>query len=326
MGADDCIGVASLERDVTRRLGYDPFAGEAQQWLEGIVVAEGGQYRAVLFERDSAGKGLGRREIVDGTGSCAQLSEAISLAVALIIDPNAQLRPLETPAPDGASTHAPKVALATAPDGASPATALVTAPSAATPSPSAAPLTCPPPPSDPALDRADTNPSLWLLPGLRWGIFPELTPTVEFAVEAEFGSTRGLSYRLGVVYLPENKVKDDLATLSYGLTAGLVELCAGNTGKVRAFGCLGLEGGALHTVVHDPDPDEPGERLWLAGRGSLGGEVTLLGPLSLQLRLLAAVPVLPWTFHVTVDGTRHQLFSQRFWELGGALGLGLRFF
>jgi hypothetical protein len=129
-----------------------------------------------------------------------------------------------------------------------------------------------------------------------------------------------------MAYFPEQKIRDALATLSYGLTAGVLGLCAKSRGELRGFGCMSLEGGALHTVVHDPNPVGPGDRAWIAARIELGFEWTVSSPLFIQLRALGAVPLTQWDFYTYLNGVRHQSFSQPWLQMGAALGLGVRFF
>jgi hypothetical protein len=323
--ATTCLGLLALERDVTRRLGYNPFGGEARQWIDGFVTASSSGFRAQLFERDANGTTLGRRTLEDESADCRHISDAVSLAIALIIDPLARLRSLDAaPTSEEMSQHTPQQL---------PESQVVDPNVTSQPCPVLKPMgtiTIPPTSREtaPNVSPVVNNKSalVWIAPGFRQGLFPALSPSVEFTVDVKSHHVLPLEYRLGMVYLPERKVAHTNATLSYGLTAGLFDLCLVTAGTLSGFFCTGFEGGALHTVVHDPDPYQPGDRLWFAGRFEAGSEWNVIGPFSLQLRLIGTVPFTRWVFRVRQNEVPHELYSQPFFQPGLAIGFGMRFF
>jgi hypothetical protein len=339
-GATSCIGVTDLEHDVARRLTYNPFVGEPHQWIDGIVSVEGGQYVVRLFERDATGHTLGTRTLSDGARDCRHLGEAVSLAIALIIDPTVALSPLSQ-----APTEKELLSSQRTPESVSNdfnGSSHLTQPPT---QPLVPPVECEgttvrnsavrgPLPSATSTSKGrdydgkdpNKNHSLALGSTVRSGIFPEAALGVELLSEGTLGTVLPIEYRIGMTYFPEQKIRHTLATLSYGLTAGVIGLCAKSQGELRGFGCFSLEGGALHTVVHDPNPVGPGDRAWMATRIELGFEWTVVSPLFIQLRALGSVPLTQWDFYTYLNGQRHQAFSQPWLQWGAAIGLGVRFF
>lgn len=92
-GAEKCIGTQELARSVETLLGRATFvsAADAELAVEGRVEKkkEGG-FRAVLSISTAKGEGQGTREL-DVSGECSELNEPVALAIALLIDPDAEL-------------------------------------------------------------------------------------------------------------------------------------------------------------------------------------------------------------------------------------------
>src|SRR5262249_51464365 len=88
-GADACMTTSELERDVSQRLGRDPFAAAAGLLIEGTVAHDGHRWIAKLWVRDSAGTLIGSRELTSEADNCESLGRAVGLAIALSIDPEA---------------------------------------------------------------------------------------------------------------------------------------------------------------------------------------------------------------------------------------------
>jgi len=93
-GADGCIGTSELARSVETLLGRSVFvsAAKADVSVEGRVAPlPSGGWRALIAMSDSDGKSLGEREIASEEPSCRSLDDAVALAIALMIDPDAAL-------------------------------------------------------------------------------------------------------------------------------------------------------------------------------------------------------------------------------------------
>lgn len=91
-GAQSCPDGATLESDVTQRLGRNPFVSGASQRIEGVVSRHEARWVARVYVRDGAGVLVGSREITSDAPGCASISNAIALAIALTIDSDAALR------------------------------------------------------------------------------------------------------------------------------------------------------------------------------------------------------------------------------------------
>ncbi|NUP11775.1 MAG: hypothetical protein HOW73_37485 [Polyangiaceae bacterium] len=110
-GAESCIGTQELAQSVEKLLGRSVFvpASAAELAIEGRVEkkADGSGFRAVLSVSNKKGEALGSREI-DGAGACSTINDPTSLAIALMIDPNAQLGAAPEPPPKEPPKEEPK--------------------------------------------------------------------------------------------------------------------------------------------------------------------------------------------------------------------------
>ncbi|MGC4069682.1 MAG: hypothetical protein QM784_34490 [Polyangiaceae bacterium] len=263
-GAQGCPSTLALQAEVTERLGYSPFTGSPSQWIEGYAVVESGRYLVRIFERDASGKALGTRTLSSELGDCSELGDATSLALALIVDPNAPLKPLPpsteaktavvsneggphtVPESSGKGTGASATAselVATATDPG------LTGSRQANSCPESVRHAREPSSRRPANDgncgdgeasistQSDvasrgvscdepTNATgIALLSGWRLGTFPSPAFGVEFAAEGPMVRILALRYRLGMLFLPEQVVAHDAAKLGYTLTAGHLSAC-----------------------------------------------------------------------------------------------------
>jgi hypothetical protein len=100
-GADSCIATQHLARAVEERLGRETFVSAAQADLsvEGRIEKKPkGGWRAVITMRDPKGALLGTREVERDEPSCDAMSEPLALIIAVMIDPDAAMRPKGEPA------------------------------------------------------------------------------------------------------------------------------------------------------------------------------------------------------------------------------------
>ncbi len=94
-GAESCIATQALSRAVEERLRRAVFVSpsNADLSVEGHVERAGKGFRAEVTVRDAQGANLGRRELQSPGAACSGLDEPLALAIALMIDPDADRAP-----------------------------------------------------------------------------------------------------------------------------------------------------------------------------------------------------------------------------------------
>lgn len=294
-GADRCPSPASVERDVARRLGREPWARDAARSIEVVASRPERRWLASIFVRDRDGALLGTRDLAADGDDCVALAASVALAVALAIDPDA-VEPPPAPAP--------------------------VAPSAPPP-PRAAPRARrvrPPAPRRPTATRArGGGVALRAVAGA--GLLPGIAPGV--ALGAEVLSVGDFRVTTGFVLFPEARTGD--GAFGFGLAAGSLSACAATSRRARAalVGCAGALVGAMHGVVYDLRPVGAGDRPWVALQAGARVEARVAGALYAELGADLVVPLLRHRYGVV--GRPEVAFQQR--PVGGAghLGVGLRF-
>lgn len=290
-GAESCIDAQELETRVRRRLGSEPFDPRASRSIEGVVQRAGAGWRAQIVVRARPEDvNPPRRELQSAAEDCDSLSNAVVLAVALAIDPEASFSdaPVNTPSPRTSS--APK----------------------------------PPLPAKPPIDAAESPPAgladLSLAGQL--GLLPRASLGMGLGVAAVL--TRRFELGLRVQAFPEVEV-DGVPSYAVGLAALTVELCGVTTRRkplvLRA--CAGPSLGLLHASVLVGDRTQPGQRASLAADLGLDAAFALTRNLALQLGARAVVPVTRYRF--TLEGSEQALFAQPVIAGSASLGLELRF-
>jgi hypothetical protein len=290
-GAGSCIDAAELEARVKRRLGTEPFDPRASRSIEGVVQRTGAVWRAQIVVRArSDDANPPRRELESAAADCESLGNAIVLAVALAIDPEAAFSdatvkrpppppPVEAPTP--------------------------TAPESRTASAEAT-----------LAGRAELTLAgqLGLLPkaslGLSVGVATELTRRFELGLRARA--------------FPEVEVGGE-PSYAVGLTALTLELCpvARPGQRVVLRACAGPSLGLLHAAVLVGDRTQPGQRASLAAELGLDAAFALTPTLAFELSARAAVPVTRYRF--TVEGSEQALFAQSVIAGMASAGVELRF-
>jgi hypothetical protein len=315
-GAESCPAADALAADAIRRLGYDPFTADPARTLEGLVTRDGSRWRALLFVRDASGTTLGTRELSSDAPDCASLSEAVTLAVVLAIDPQAALRP-----PPPAPTAPPE-------------------PPPAPPPPDPIPAPTPdPPPVAPAPSPTPAPPPWHQRPGVRarvalaHGVVPGVAAGVDLAIQGT-SAWNFLSWGAGMLFVPMARA-DAMSESGHGLFAGWLEACAGIAPMeplvLRA--CARGAVGAVSVYVFPsnalrPVEGGPGEYPWLAVGAVARASVRMIGPLVLELEGGALGAVVRQSFAVapTMEGgMAENLYAQSPLALTAAAGLGLTF-
>lgn len=330
--AADCIAASALQSEIARRMGHDPFEGPARQWIEGFIQRQAEYYELQLFERDADGNTMGTRRLREQAGDCHKLDDAIVLAIALIIDPTAQLAPPMARVPDASNPAAAKgqsliaAPRASLPQRAIPAakpgrdSAFVVAPAASRPSaaPTQSDIVRKPGAAFASMDAVVLG---GVLPGAAVGA--EMTTRVSLDLRERF------ALRLSGLFVPETRQRSAAGDLGYGLTALEAGACLSTqlrrAARLVGFGCVGFGLGAVHTVVHSPEPLKPNDRLWAAFRFELGADLRVFGPVWLGVRAFDLLAPRRWDFNVMVNRQRTQAFSQKALMPGAALGVALHF-
>jgi hypothetical protein len=242
-GAAACIDASMLEARVRQRLGSDPFDPRAQRTVEGVVRREGESWSAQIAVRAHPGDAEPpRRELKSQTKDCEALGEAVVLAVALAIDPEAAFSTPKPPAP-------PPPATAPAP----PPPPVVVA---------AAPT------SGARAGRAELG-----LAG-QAGLLPRASFGASLLAAAALSAHFEIAARAQV--FPAVAVSGD-PSYSIGLALGDVRLCARRPARVEVAACGGPAAGVISAALLTGTRAQPGERAWFAA--ALGLEAALaLGP------------------------------------------------
>lgn len=258
-GAEACIAPRELAREVERRLGRAVFvsAAQADVTVEGHVEADAPGFRAVIRLLDADGTALGTRELESADATCAELAPTLSLAMALMIDPDSGNA--YTPPPPMPVTPAPPMPLRVTPAGHD----------------ASARGAAPPSAPDASRMRVDAGPvlSAGLLPGvtapgvaLRWLFDVDGVPGFEFS---------------GAYFPPTDVEAMPDLELAYGGVA-LCPLSFGTTTRLEP--CGGVHVGWLHASTGYEDV---AVIPFLGARGSH----RVFGPLVASLGLGVFVPM-----------------------------------
>src|SRR5688572_22071332 len=87
-GAKRCPSQGAVVNRVRERLGYEPLALEAASAIEVSIVRTGDELVAEIIVRAKAGEGRSSRTIRSQVFDCTAPSDALVLAIAMIIDPD----------------------------------------------------------------------------------------------------------------------------------------------------------------------------------------------------------------------------------------------
>ena len=279
-------------------MGRDPFAADASRVLTVRFRHRSNRWSARITARDASHEGDGVRELSRRTETCAALADAVELAVALAIDPDAPLAPQRPPEP----TCPPPVEC---------------------PAPAVCPVTeCPRVEPRVVVREVPVAPrgvpsSVSLRGGATVGA-TLLAPVV--LVEFRSRHERPWHAAAGALFVPATHA--DSAT-GFGLTAAYAGFCAGTLGAVRASGCVGLQLGALHAVVYELVPLAPGDRVWFGAYLGASLRVNLAGPVFAEGAARATLAIAQQRY--TVRGRAAPALDPWPVALDATLGLGVDF-
>jgi hypothetical protein len=276
--AASCPDTPSIEADVVRRLGWDPFTPGAARALDVRVTREGGTWRAVIEYRTSDGTLAGSRVVTSSAETCDSLAAAAALGIALIVRTS-------TPEPPPA-----------APDS----------------GPANPPVPAPCTPTDcPKVSDSKPHAGVFAAGAGALGILPGFAPGG--ALVGNVPLAEHVLLTVSAVLLPEVRREDDVGSYAFGGAFGSVGACyAAKFGeRVSIAGCASLELGSVHVVVFEPEPVGPGARFW--GAGAVGPRLDW-NPTGVLHALFGVELLVPFTrrsFDVRrADGSQTTVFEQ----------------
>ncbi len=307
-GADGCVATQPLARAVEERLGRTVFvsASQADVSVEGRIERKAGAWHAVLTLRDANGATLGTRELDRRDASCDAMTEPLALIVAVMIDPEAALRP--RPAP----REAPPPELP--PPTEKPASPPPVEDRPAPPPPRPAPRTEP--------WRFEGGAQL----GVNYGLAPNVAPgagvhAILYPPGVPIGF-RGYT----VLFLPSEAEKDG-ARATFDMLYGGGALCPTLRGRVNLLGCLGGQLGLLR-----PRADSRGRGISeellpvLNAMAELRVHAPIVAPIAAAAGVGVGLPILrPELEYRRTDGRTDVLHRAEAYLLTADVGLGFVF-
>jgi hypothetical protein len=306
-GAETCAAAEVIAGGVRARLGRDPFATPAERHIEGWVERSDDRWLAHLNVTGLDGASIGARQLESSEATCATLVDAVTLAVVLMIDPQASL----DPQPSGP----PKTAAETAPD---PAPAALVAPQPApTPAVPAQAATAREPPPQPPDIR---EPGLAMTAALRAlavsGVLPRVSAGVEAGAELELSRHVGVAAAVG--FLPT--VRTDDKRFAFGLMEASFGPCLTLVGQARTrLGlCVEAQLGAIQARTYHVESLPRTDHFWFAVRAGTRLNQRLLGPLGFEFGVQAVAPVTRHDFALRgSDEHVYQAQALGFWASAG---------
>ena len=302
-----CPDERAIRAEVDRRLGHTAFSESASR---AIVVryrpSSRGRRRARITVQEST-SAASVREIVQDGPDCAALFDAVALAVALVIDPDAALRPLTT-LPAAPSTPTVASTCPEAPARVCPECAICSPP---------APPSAPPP----APPRRRPLPPAWIavVGGVVLGVLP--APALGLGFTASVPFRAHLSFDLGASYLPPVGTRDGAASI--GWTVARAGACLDTTPSwAQVGGCADALVGALHLAALQLQPVAPGDRAWIGTAAEVHARLLPGNRWVLSVQARAIVPLLTWA--PRVEGASSPSFSPPPVAFEADLAVGLR--
>jgi hypothetical protein len=263
-GAGSCASAALIEREVSQRLGRNPFSDEGERGIDIVLSRTETKWVAKLYLRIDASDADAARVIESDALDCSELGKSVTLAVALAIAPD--LPPVPEPRVEPSCPPPPPI-----------------------------PILAPPPPK-PTLHGAAALRLLYspnLLPTRSVGTALSVTLRGEL-VGANFGG----------IFYPESELRTADAHLGFGVSAAFASGCLwARTHDPQVWSCIGARVGALHSAVYSPRPEQPGDHFWWAASSELGVRQHLFSRVFLEAGALAVFPLLRHRFQVDASSS-----------------------
>jgi len=263
-GAGTCDSASAIARDVSRRLGRNPFSDEGERGIDIVLSRTETKWVAKLYLRVDPNEADAARLIESEGLDCSELSKSVALAVALAIAPDLPPPPEVAPEPNCPPPLPPVV--------------------------SAAP---PPPPSlhGAAAVRLLYSPNL----------LPQRAVGTALSVSLR-GDLLGANF--GGIFYPESELRNPTAHLGFAVSAAFASGCLWpRTNNPEIWSCIGARVGALHSVVYSPRPERPGDRLWWAGETELGVRQRLFSRLFIEGGAAAVFPFVRHRFQTEASSS-----------------------
>jgi hypothetical protein len=254
-GAEQCPSGRDLTREVEARVGRALFDAAAERSVEVQVSRENGSYHSNVYVRAADGQTIGRRALESNEASCAPIFQATVLAVALVIDPEAEPRDDH---PKAVATFAPVASsIPAVPPAPSPAARVA----AVTPAPSAVSSPSPTPTFQAPAHALST---LSVRGVLSSALVPGTSPGL--ALDFSIRPAKDWGFSAGALYLSPTIASRDTGRVQIGLSAATLGATfdAARLDHVRLMLEADAWGGALQTAVLSPTPTAPGPFAFLA--------------------------------------------------------------
>jgi hypothetical protein len=286
--AAGCPDAAAVEALVGSRLGDDPFRRTPTQFIEATVTREAQTLSVTIAMRSADGKLMGSRTLTSTSGDCRSIANAAALTIAILIDPEALMRP---------------------------------------PAPPPTPPPAPEPPTVASAPRAGPGGRVTVLAEAARGLLPQASLGVALSATVDLGRRAAIGIA-GAFLPERRTTSPNASFafgLSTGELDGcVVPLAAGALG-LRGELCAGVSAGLLHAVVYQPTPLAPGQRWTFAATQLVRLVIPLFRAGVLEAGAALAEPFPRRAFFVEGLPTgMDTVFTQPAWALTGFVGLGLR--
>ena len=275
-GTDTCPDSSALAEQVRRLTGADVLDSS------GLTQGPRSTYTRVAISRDSAGfhaditaagQRHGTRTLDDVGPTCAALADAISVTIAIFLDPYAAA-PVPTP-PE--PSRLPQPARATTP---------------------------------PLAEPTRLHPFLQLDASAAFGMLHDTAPVL--AVQAGLHASNRWSIALGGAFAFPDTLSDRDRTITLGLSYGYAVLCGrvlGESASVRLDWCFEPMLGVISGSGHGYDRDTTERALWAAGAAGPALVLPIAGRFAWTASALGVIPFIRQSFDVTQGGAQYLRFQ-----------------
>jgi hypothetical protein len=318
-GAEQCPSGQDLTREVEARVGRALFDAAAERSVEVQVSRENGSYHCNVYVRAADGQAIGRRALESNEASCAPIFQAAVLAVALVIDPDAEPRGDH---PNAVAAFAP-VASANASASARPAMpapAPAATVAAVTSAPSRVMTASPAPTLEPPVHALST---LSVRGVLSSSLVPGASPGL--ALDFSIRPAQRWGFSAGALYVSPTTASGNPGLVRVGLSAVALGATfdAARLDHVRLMLEAGAWAGALQTAALSPRPVAAGPFPFLALELGARAQVALSRGVFAEIGGALALPLI--RRGLVVAGATEPIWREPALAGLGFFGLGASF-